>query len=60
MFFKFGIVSIKNLRKRKVQVESILLIRTRFKVFLIFYSPLHLMLFELNHHPHLAQSLRKP
>ncbi|RKV35572.1 hypothetical protein DD752_03555 [Helicobacter pylori] len=60
MFFKFGIVSIKNLRKRKVQVGSVLLMRMSFKVFYFFIPPLHLMLFELNHHPHLAQSLRKP
>ncbi|RVZ65499.1 hypothetical protein EC572_02040 [Helicobacter pylori] len=60
MFFKFGIVSIKNLRKRKVQVGSVLLMRMGFKFCLIFLYPLHLMAFGLNHHPHLAQSLRKP
>ncbi|NHA62398.1 hypothetical protein EWZ63_02455 [Helicobacter pylori] len=58
MFFKFGIVSIKNLRKRKVQVGSVLLMRMSFKIFQFLY-PLHLMLFGLNHHPHLVQSLRK-
>ncbi|KAF0997709.1 hypothetical protein HPYSS1_07512, partial [Helicobacter pylori SS1] len=28
-----------------------------FKVFYFFIPPLHLMLFELNHHPNLVQSL---